>query len=506
MRVSFSSPTVRMLASALIVLVVLAFFSPPFWLWSYAGYRLPEVMTYPELNRAYFLLKQAEHPWQPMDPEGRLSNLVLEWRLLPPLLAHYLHLSKGVFLSLPFLGCFVTAGYITNILQQRVRDVRLVLSGLVILCASSWLFISTSWLGYFDAWLIFLLLVCSFSSSPWAIGIAALLAPWIDERFILAIPVVWAARRLIVDQETKASTERWGRPMLALLAGITPYILIRLGVELGGHRDTTSGYHLGSYVAGFWQNGASSAVRGLVHGLRCGGLFLLYLGHLLLPKNSSRAHWLMLGGVAASLAVTFAVAADLSRSVAILCPLVLCGFLLAAREHEKRLGWLAPVLAVATLLLPAKHVVTTFETPIQNVVTEAKLYDSRREALSAEYFNLAGAEFLKQGRPSMAHYYFDAAILIDPNYAPAYVRKGMLLFDEQHPVEALEMFDRALLLNPTLLPARLYRARARQAQGQTAGAREDWLEILRLAPVNSPIRAEAEREAQRLGLLPPGPP
>ena len=59
------------------------------------------------------------------------------------------------------------------------------------LCNDVVVFVSTGWLAYFDSWYVLGLLVATFSgsrSSPRPQP--ACCAPWIDERFVLALPLV----------------------------------------------------------------------------------------------------------------------------------------------------------------------------------------------------------------------------------------------------------------------------------------------------------------------------
>ena len=82
-------------------ILTLLLFAPRFWTWT--GLQVPDKFLHeqPEIHRAHFLLAQLEDPWRKIPGLERTSDLVIEWRLLFPVVGHYLHLSPTVFLALP---------------------------------------------------------------------------------------------------------------------------------------------------------------------------------------------------------------------------------------------------------------------------------------------------------------------------------------------------------------------------------------------------------------------
>lgn len=83
--------------------------------------------------------------------------------------------------------------------------------------------------------------------------------------------------------------------------------------------------------------------------------------------------------------------------------------------------------------------------------------------------------------PEQALIYLDEAIRLEPEYAEAYLRRGMALSEQGYAEEAFEDLTRAIRLNPTS-DAYAYRGLALLRQGDLKGARQDLDEAISLAP------------------------
>ena len=79
------------------------------------GLDIPQARYNPEVYRAYYRLQQIEHPFDPIENE---NNRAMRWRLLFPLLAHYLHLPRNVLFALPF-GCLLALGLTTYVVLRE---------------------------------------------------------------------------------------------------------------------------------------------------------------------------------------------------------------------------------------------------------------------------------------------------------------------------------------------------------------------------------------------------
>src|SRR6476620_11351827 len=119
------------------------------------------VAIQPELHRAFHALHQLQDPWQRIDDP---VNRVIEWRLLWPVIAHSLGFSHSVYFAVPYLGCIAALAAVSTITWRATKDALPTFAASILAATSSWFFVSTGWLAYFDSWLILGLLLASFAS------------------------------------------------------------------------------------------------------------------------------------------------------------------------------------------------------------------------------------------------------------------------------------------------------------------------------------------------------
>ena len=86
--------------------LVVARFAPRFIHWNWIDLDSSEHHP-PEFNRAIDTLRQLEHPLVPI---ANPTNIVINWRLLFPMVGHLLRLPPWAFLALPWLGCLLVLG------------------------------------------------------------------------------------------------------------------------------------------------------------------------------------------------------------------------------------------------------------------------------------------------------------------------------------------------------------------------------------------------------------
>lgn len=341
-----SSRRLVLIACACLALSVL-FFAPRLWLMK--AY-VPGSFQW---DRAHTYLQQCEQPLR------RDVEAAMLWRLLPPLVAHTLHLPGRTPLALPWLGLLVVTTYVAVLLRRRLDDRRFVFGGTLLFATTSAALVPVGWLGINDAWVWLGLLVVAFGRTAWTAPLACLLCPWVDERFIIGFPLAWLVARL------ERNEPLFSRSLLAAL-WLLPYAAVRLTL---GRQNAAAG----ESTAAFLDQQATQGFRllplvplGWWMGLRAAWAAVAY------------ALWgwpRVRGGLAAAvlfgtLGVCFFLASDLSRSVAIATPLVLAGsFALARRQPEQAPRWLL-ILGVVNLLIPAAHLTYVHIDPISPLPIE----------------------------------------------------------------------------------------------------------------------------------------
>jgi len=263
----------------------------------------------------------------------------LRWRLLLPVVGHDLRLTPTQYFLLPWVGAFWLLALSGWYAYRASSSLPRAAAAVALTATFSTWFTATGWIGYMDPFYVGALLVVAFSPSQIALWGACLLAPWVDERFLLILPACWLLR---VSRRGDVSRGAW-LPML----GIAPYCLARLAALANG--DYSVGAHVAlqsesfnTYVAG--------VPLGWWHGFRAGWIpiaIALAAAWRALPGWRRPGLLLALG---AGLGAVVCAAADTSRSIAVLLPFAVLGAALA------RPPWLVWVLAAANFLLPAAHV------------------------------------------------------------------------------------------------------------------------------------------------------
>ncbi len=323
------------------------FFAPRLWLMqSY----VPGSFQW---DRTHTFLQQCEQPLR------RDIEPAMLWRLLPPLVAHALHLPGNTPLVLPWLGLFAATTYAAVLLRRRLDDTRFVFGGTLLFATTSAVLVPVGWLGMNDAWVWLGLLVVAFGRAPWAGPLACLLCPWVDERFIIGFPLAWLVARLERHEPLV------GRPLLSAL-WLLPYAAIRLAF---GRLDAAASASTGTFL--HLQMTQSLQLLPIVPlgwwmGLRAAWVVVAYALWDLPRTRGALTVVILLG----TLGLSVLLASDLSRSSAIAVPLALAGCLALARRHPGLAPRLVLGLGVINLCIPAAHVVAQHIDPINPLPIE----------------------------------------------------------------------------------------------------------------------------------------
>lgn len=93
----------------------------------------------------------------------------------------------------------------------------------------------------------------------------------------------------------------------------------------------------------------------------------------------------------------------------------------------------------------------------------------------------------------------NAAIDLSPDDPAIYALRAAAYRQLENPDLALDNVEQALRISPSFPPALLERGYLRRAQGDTVGARSDWLTVIQVMP-GTVIAAEAQKNLEKLDI------
>lgn len=264
----------------------------------------------------------------------------IRWRLLPPVLGHALHLSPGLYFTLPWLALPWLIALVGHYALRLGATAAQAWGACLLTGTSSVFFSATCAKGYFDVGYLLLLLPVAFSPSRPVVLAACLAGPWIDEKFLFMLPSCLALRWAWEDFD-----RTW---LVTAAAGIAPYCLIRLAALLVGQDDSFARQL--TMQATMFPHYAPALPEGWWYGFRLGWVLIgggLWWSSRQLSARLRVALWLsFLGSVAA---ISF-LAWDTTRSIAMVFPFLLIGL------KEPKIARFALALGLLNLLLPAAYV------------------------------------------------------------------------------------------------------------------------------------------------------
>ena len=246
---------------------------------------------------------------QVQDPFHAIVEPALRWRIAPALLGHVLHLSGYASLIVPWLGLIMALVYATILSEARLQD-RLDAMLLVTLLGTLASVQSITMAhGINDGWLLLTMLITAFSQNRWLRLVAAFFGPWVDERYLLSLPVNAACR--LIFPSTPSCHTNW-KTLGLEMAGILPYLVIRVGATLIVGDHTSSSFIL--QALGLTPLYLPNAPLGWWFGQRAGWVLVVF-AYLAAWRVSGRGagQWLLLATIAGFGSITL-LAADLTRS------------------------------------------------------------------------------------------------------------------------------------------------------------------------------------------------
>ncbi len=344
----------RSLGVALIVIVVTLFFLAPH-LW-FMNRVQPGTM---EWDRALGFLAQCANPWDAgVEP-------ALRWRLLPPTVAYWLGLRGLTPLVLPWLGVVTLLASLHVMLGRRGLSARASLATLFLVAGSGGVLASMHWFGLNDCWYLLGIAFVTLGGGWRSVVYPCLLCPWVDERFLIGIPLALLCRTLLSPTFPRAASpttllSRLSRQVWPAAVALVPYAVIRVTLILIDD-ELSNREFLATVAREFviwmpyaplaWWMGLRAAWVPLVAGLRevfavCGRPAALLVAMISLL----------------TLAASLVLASDMSRTAILLLPGVLGGAVGLSRTKPGERVLVGA--ALANLILPAMHVTSTSAEPI----------------------------------------------------------------------------------------------------------------------------------------------
>ena len=310
--------------------------------------------------RGFYVAKQVENLAAAIDSP---NHKIVRWRLLMPTIGHFLNLPRWFVLGLAPIGClalvllFVDLGYRWSSRPGETnRSSDAICLGLVA-GASAPFFTSMGWLGYYDSWLALALIGVSFVQSRWLVILACLLGPWVDERFVIGLPLALCVRYRYFAVQPTSRTNWLKREAIAPLALALCYSLFRLSVAGSGSSQTVGDYWRDFVLAA--DISVSRRIYGAWEGLRLGWIAVGFVG--------LGRFWVATALTLATAAVGLLTAQDVGRSVVLIIPVMLFGWHQAAQTAAWQKYRLAVVLGAMALLMPATHVTGNISLPVDSL-------------------------------------------------------------------------------------------------------------------------------------------
>ncbi len=386
----------------LAVTLAMVFFFPNLDRWLLHDYAIAANM--PETSRAAFEAGRLEDPWH--TPRSTTHGLVT-WRLIPVVPLHFLQAPHWVLIGLAWAGVPALVFYCARRGAPRAGTMPRLAVALAAATSASAL-VSIGWLTYMDAWWVLGLCVVVLSPSDFSRLTAALVVSFMDERFIIGLPLALLARHLFPPRENEAPESL--AKLLLPAWGVAPYLLLRAAAwhwdlnqdaaRFISERKLSDWFHPEALAAGLWQG--------------CRALWLPALIALLWRARGRP----MNAGLAAAAAGTYlagcSVADDFSRNTGMLLPVVIVVAIDAINRRDVLVIRATMLAAVANLLLPAWHQIGVNRHPVFPVWRVLSGLDEHRRNIVVNGGVLFAEMHIEKGNPQGAIRYLNEAHAMSP--------------------------------------------------------------------------------------------
>jgi tetratricopeptide (TPR) repeat protein len=335
-------------------------------------------------------------------------------------------------------------------------------------------------LGFYDSWLAIALLAVGFVRQRWVVLLACVLAPWIDERFVIGLPLALCVRRIWSEDTTQSRWVWLKREALMPVILAIGYSVLRLLLGGAGGSQSIAQY-LNQFV--FSKRLApSQRILGAWEGLRVGWLLVvaaMVRSWRLRKRGMQSEAILLVAGVVLTGLVGLLSALDMSRSMVLILPVVPLGWMTVAHTGWWRRFYVAPVLAATALFLPARHVSGEISIPVENLW-------SPPTPLAAAHYSLAKTLATMPDRQAEALAHFAEALRLKPDFAIAHNElANVLVTMPDRRAEALAHYAEAVRIDPALVAPRINLANAlAQQPDRLQDALEEYAIVCKQHPDN----------------------
>lgn len=303
---------------------------------------------------------------QVRDPFHAAVEPALRWRLAPALLGHLLHLPGYAAFAVPWAGLVAVLAYATALAETRLGD-RLDALLLVMLVGTLAAVQSITMAhGMNDGWLLLALLATTFSGNSALRAGAALIGPWIDERYLFALPLCLVCRAVFPSRDARA-VRAW-RFAGWEIAGAVCYLGVRLAFTLR-HSDPISDAFIRQALS-MVPSYLPHAPLGWWMGQRAAWVLVVFAVVAAWRLHGRAAVIALVLATLAGFGAITLLAADLTRTTNFFLPLTCAGAFVAGHVvGAQRTRWFAALLGV-NLVLPFAMMTYVWIVPIHSLPFE----------------------------------------------------------------------------------------------------------------------------------------
>ena len=232
-------------------------------------------------------------------------------------------------------------------------------------------------------------------------------------------------RTAALRRDEYGSSRQISWDIAAALVATLPYTSLRGVAWLRG--DAISTHYLHSHLLAAAEVPIARLAAGLWSAYRAAWIFII-AAIWLVPREIGRAKGACFALIVLGSALSAVlIAADMSRSLMMISPVLLLGVWLSAALPRRWPRYMLPAVVAANLLLPSSHEMWHSSVPIARLPTElSRLFAPAPPILQAADLLDEAARLVRQGNLAAAQDKLDGAIRLDSANAMAFARRTAL--------------------------------------------------------------------------------